>query len=49
MSHKLVDLMNSIQEYVEKYFMQNRHSPFTAEIAEDDYLLEKLPIITWMP
>ena len=34
MRHKSVELMNSIQEFVEKYYLDNRHSPSTTEIAE---------------
>ena len=35
MRHKSVNRMNSIQEFIEKYYMQNRHSPSTTEIAEE--------------
>ena len=34
MRHKSIDLMKSIQEFIENYYMQNRHSPSTTEIAE---------------
>ncbi len=34
MRHKSSDLMNSILEFVEKYILDNRHSPSTSEIAE---------------
>ena len=35
MRHKSIDLMNAIQNFIEKYYMQNRHSPSTTEIAEE--------------
>jgi repressor LexA len=35
MRHKSIDLMKSIQNFIEKYYMQNRHSPSTTEIAEE--------------
>ena len=35
MRHKSFDLMNSIQQYVEKYYITNRHSPSTTEIASE--------------
>ncbi len=34
MRHKSTDLMNSILEFVEKFILENRHSPSTSEIAE---------------
>ena len=34
MRHKSVELMNEIQSFVETYYINNRHSPSTTEIAE---------------
>ena len=34
MRHKSVELMNTIQSFVENYYISNRHSPSTTEIAE---------------
>jgi repressor lexA len=33
MRHKSVDLMNEIQAYIEDYYITNRHSPSTTDIA----------------
>jgi len=33
MRHKSVDLMNEIQAFIEDYYITNRHSPSTTEIA----------------
>ena len=35
MRHKSIDLMNSIQEFIENYYMQNHQSTSTTEIAEE--------------
>lgn len=35
MRHKSNDLMVNIKDFVDKYYMQNRHSPSTREIAEE--------------
>jgi repressor LexA len=35
MRHKSNDLMDNIKDFVDKYYMQNRHSPSTREIAEE--------------
>lgn len=34
MRHKSVELMNAIQSFVDNYYISNRHSPSTTEIAE---------------
>ena len=34
MRHKSTELMDSIQEFVERYYQTNRHSPSTTEIAD---------------
>ncbi|MDO5519819.1 MAG: transcriptional repressor LexA [bacterium] len=35
MRYKSTELMNSIKEFVENYYIQNRHSPSTTEIANE--------------
>lgn len=35
MRHKSIDRMMQIKDYVEKYYLTNRHSPSTREIAEE--------------